>query len=436
VAGFRKAKAEQAALKVGLYGPAGSGKTFTALLMSEGLAKAAGGRIAYVDTERGTDFYCQAVPQRQIHPEAFDFDAIYTRSITEVVKEVKALNPKEHSVVVLDSMTHLWQACIASYGGKQTSVGTIPMHAWGKIKKPYHELMSFLLSSTMHVFICGRQGTEYETDEETEELKAVGVKMKAEGETAYEPHILIRMESIRAKKTSEVSQIIAYIEKDRTGVLAGRSFLNPSFATLCKPLMGLLGSTQAKMDTVDEAASKDAESIAQDDQRRAEESKKLLEQWRARLTLADDAKALKAIGKSITPELKSRMTTHDVASLREAYLARETELLRTSAEPEVDVANIPPDVDRRILPNTNGKHKEERKSSLLECAKVLADCEVLDEDPNGILKFKLPDNSVVWLGDGAKGDGRVDSMDDDAVEQVTNILERATKRSPREAIAS
>ena len=31
-----------------------------------------------------------------------------------------------------------------------------------------------------------RQGTDYATDEETDELKAVGLKMKAEGETAYE----------------------------------------------------------------------------------------------------------------------------------------------------------------------------------------------------------------------------------------------------------
>ena len=51
MAGFRKAKAEQAALKVGLYGPPGSGKTFTALLLAEGLAKATKKRVAYVDTD-------------------------------------------------------------------------------------------------------------------------------------------------------------------------------------------------------------------------------------------------------------------------------------------------------------------------------------------------------------------------------------------------
>jgi Cdc6-like AAA superfamily ATPase len=44
MAGFRKAKAEQAALKMGVYGPPGSGKTFTSLLLAEGLGKVSGKR--------------------------------------------------------------------------------------------------------------------------------------------------------------------------------------------------------------------------------------------------------------------------------------------------------------------------------------------------------------------------------------------------------
>src|SRR5574341_870057 len=120
MAGFRKAKAEQAALKMGLYGPPGSGKTFTALLLAEGLGNITHKRVAYVDTERGTDFYCQAVSTRAVHPEAFDFDAIYTRSITEVVAAVRSLNVDEHGVIVLDSVTHLWEAAMAGYSGKLT----------------------------------------------------------------------------------------------------------------------------------------------------------------------------------------------------------------------------------------------------------------------------------------------------------------------------
>jgi hypothetical protein len=326
MAGFRKAKAEQAALKMGIYGPPGSGKTFTSLLMAEGLAKATGKRIAVVDTEHGTDFYCQAVKTRQTHPEAFDFDSIYTRSLTEVNTACKSLDPAEYGVVVIDSITHLWQAAIQAYGGKQTSIGTIPMHAWGKIKKPYKELTDWFMGTLMHVIICGRQGTEYATDEETEELKAIGLKMKAEGETPYEPHILIRMESIKPRKTNEVASIVAYIEKDRTGVLAGRSFINPNFETLCAPLLPLLGSTQAQMLTGDAAAAQDAEAIAQANVERERFSASTLKEMGARIELAKDEKELKKVGAEITPSLKAKMLTEDVASLREKYLARLGEL--------------------------------------------------------------------------------------------------------------
>lgn len=331
MAGFRKAKAEQAAIKMGIYGPPGSGKTFTSLLIAEGLGEFSKKRVAYVDTEHGTDFYCKDVPSRAVHPKAFDFDALYSRSLTEVIASVKGLKSEEYGVVVLDSVTHLWEAAIAAHSGAQTRIGTIPMHAWGKIKRPYKDLMSYLLSSPMHIILCGREGTEYATDEETDELKAVGKKMKAEGETAYEPHILIRMESQKPKKTNEIAQIIAFAEKDRTGVLAGRSFVNPTFDSLCKPLMGLLGGTQAKMATADENASKDAESLADDDKQRGETSKELLDEYSAKIKLTKNPKDLKDIGKLITPELKSNMLPADVASLREAYLDRERELPKSDA---------------------------------------------------------------------------------------------------------
>jgi hypothetical protein len=323
MAGFRKAKAEQAALKLGLYGPAGSGKTMTALLLAEGLAMLTAKRIAYIDTEHGTDFYCQRVPSRGVHPEAFDFDAIYTRSIMEVLSACRGLDETHYGVLVLDSITHLWEAAIAAYGGKTTSVGTIPFHAWGKIKKPYKDLMAWLLSSSMHVIICGRQKNVYAEDEETEELKMTGVTMRAEGETPYEPHILIRMEQIKPKKTNEVAQIIAYAEKDRTGVLAGRSFVNPTFDALCKPILPLLGNVQARITTGEEAAALDAEEIAADEQKRGEESAQLLRQWAAKLDLAETLQAVKEIGKSVTPQIKARMLPADVASLRDKYLAAE-----------------------------------------------------------------------------------------------------------------
>lgn len=324
MAGFRKAKAEQAALKLGEYGLAGSGKTFTALLIAEGLARLSGKRIAYVDTERGTDFYCKDVPDRIAHPSAFDFDALYTRSITEIIEAVKSLNPDEYGVVIIDSITHVWEAARAAYAGKETRAGTIPFHAWGKIKKPYKDLITILLNSPMHVIFCGRQGNVFEEDEDSGEMKKVGVKMKAEGETAYEPHILLNMEAVRKKDGS--STIRAFAEKDRTGILSGKVFENPTFETLIRPILPLLGGTQAQMESAEEIGKKDAEVLTEADQKAGVESARIFAQMTAKIALCENIDALKIIGKEISPALKKQLLPEHVADLRETYLTREKSL--------------------------------------------------------------------------------------------------------------
>ena len=331
MAGFRKAKSEQAALKMGFYGAAGSGKTMTALLVAEGLSKLTRKRTAFVDTERGTDFYCQAVPSRGVHPEAFDFDAIYTRSMTDIIRDVKALDQTQYATVVIDSITHVWEAAIAAYAGNTTKIGSIPFHAWAKIKKPYKELIAFLLSSQLHVIFCGRQGNIWEEDEASGELKNVGTKMKAEGETPYEPHILIHMECMRKKDGT--SRISAFAEKDRTGVLAGKMFYEPTFNSLISPIIPLLGGVQAHMQTGDEAAAIDAENLAQDDNAKETRSTETLKRFKARIDLCEDKDALKALSKEITPALKATMVTSDVGSLRASYLEREKELAGKVASP-------------------------------------------------------------------------------------------------------
>ena len=103
------------------------------------------------------NYYAQEVKARPVHPDAFDFDSIYTKSLAEVLRAVKGLDMKTHGVVVIDSISHMWEAAMEAYTGRMTSAQTIPMHAWGKIKKPYKDLMNTLMGMSAHVFILGRQ---------------------------------------------------------------------------------------------------------------------------------------------------------------------------------------------------------------------------------------------------------------------------------------
>jgi len=293
---FKKADPKQAALKVSIYGEPGSGKTFTSLLFAEGIAAMLDKRVAMVDTERGSDFYALPVKRRQVHPKAFDFDALYTRSLAEVMAEVKALDPKVHGVVILDSITHLWSSAMDSYKGKKTKVDSIPMHAWGKIKKPYKDLLQYLIDSPFHVFILGRQKNLFETDEQSGEMKKTGVAMRAEGETPYEPHICLRMQGI-LDQASRRTTYMAHVEKDRSGLLAGQLIENPNFKTIA-PLLGLLGTEQGATDNEEERLAADGELMAESKSaaaKKAEKSRKIFEEAQPGLALVSNLEELGAI---------------------------------------------------------------------------------------------------------------------------------------------
>jgi hypothetical protein len=332
---FKKAAPQQARLKISMYGPPGSGKTFTTLLMAEGLAKVRGKKIAYVDTEHGTDFYALPVKDRRVHPEAFAFDAVYTKSLAEVDKEVRGISPDEYGVVVLDSISHLWDAAMDGYNGKKTKIDSIPMHAWGKIKKPYRQLIAYLIGSQFDVFILGRQKNVFENDE-NDEMKKVGVSMRAEGETAYEPHICVRMEAQQDRRDSTISNYVAHVEKDRTGVLAGRSITNPTFDTIV-PILPLLGEVQAPAEDEDERIAKDGELLdKQDDKSKAKEEKslKIFRDLQPKITVAEDLAKLSDVYGEIKKSARYLVDEHK-AALGEIYKSRRESLVSASSPAEL-----------------------------------------------------------------------------------------------------
>ena len=288
---FTKAKSEQAFFKVALYGKTGSGKTLTSLLWAEGLAQKEGKRIAYIDTERGTEFYAIDIPERRCHPAAFDFDRIITRSLMDTIEAVESLDPKEHGVLVIDSITHLWEAARNAYTGKKMANGGIPINAWNDIKRPYKKLMSLFLDGNFHAIICGREGIVMDKDEDGE-MQVVGTKMKAEGETPHEPHVLGRMNPDRDEKGGYIIQV--FFEKDRSGILTGRTLTWPNYETIAPVVAYLSGGAQGKLGTPDDNAAKDAEAQEIAKQKEETERRDLFEQIRTALVNSRTTEELKS----------------------------------------------------------------------------------------------------------------------------------------------
>lgn len=254
MAKFKPASTEQAFFKAALYGSAGTGKSLTALLWAEQLAKREGKRIAYIDTEHGVDFYAKAIPERTCHPQAFDFDRLVTRSISETIDALVELDTKTYGVIVIDSITHLWEAAKNSYNGKLLGNGQIPIQAWGSIKKPNRKLMTLFLDGNFHAILCGREGIIMEENDEGE-IKVVGHRMKAEGETPYEPHVLGRMTPQREKDGTYTIQV--FFEKDRSGILTGKTYKWPTYDVIAPVISYLSGETQGQLGSAEDAADKD-----------------------------------------------------------------------------------------------------------------------------------------------------------------------------------
>ncbi len=178
-----------------------------------------------------------------------------------------------------------------------------------------------LLSSPMHVILCGRQGIDYGEDDSTGELKSLGYRMRAEGETAYEPDLLLRLEARRPSKNKPAVPV-AIVEKDRTGVHSGQTIAWPTYDNIAKPLLGLLGGTHVAPANDDEVGQQDAEALARRETERGLRSAELAAQYTACFGLADGVAELERMAKELTPKVKGELAAKDLAHVRKAYVTR------------------------------------------------------------------------------------------------------------------
>ena len=106
--GFRKAERRKAKLRLGITGPAGSGKTMSALLIASGLTNN-WNKIGIVDTENGSgDLYVN----KQIGPfQIGEYQILTMHAPFEVQKYIDAIKLAEDGdieVLILDSISHAW----------------------------------------------------------------------------------------------------------------------------------------------------------------------------------------------------------------------------------------------------------------------------------------------------------------------------------------
>jgi hypothetical protein len=233
---LREVSNEQARAKVGAFGRQGSGKTTTLALLAIGVSKTYhnGAPVAMMDTENGSD-YLKPIFDK----EGVKLLVVKSGAFADMVPVLHQAEEKGCCAFIMDSVTHTWNELKESYAEAMAKKYKLTdydlqFQDWSAIKKEWSFWTTVFLNSSLHCFIAGRAGYEYEyvTNEKGKrELIKGDSKLKAETDFGYEPSLLIEMETERRKTTKKHTGgafvHLAHILKDRARSLNGKTFEFP-----------------------------------------------------------------------------------------------------------------------------------------------------------------------------------------------------------------
>jgi len=322
---FKKAEPVVSRLKATFYGGPGAGKSYTALLLAEGLAAASGKRVAYIDTEAGSRHYRSSRPGDKIHPEPFDFDVLETKSLAEATEAVEAINPDEHGVLIVDQISWLYEAALDTYKARKGNDDMQPKD-WPAAKKPYKDLVAVAMECPLDVILIAREKHLFRTGADGQ-MEYMGVGAKCDADTPYEGDLVVRMEAMRDRKDPTRTTYMAWVEKDRTSTLSGLTLANPSFKAF-EPLAKLLGGGHAVPTSAAEAADRDIQAATEreeEDARREMEREAVAKEFEASLLKAASREELDSLGKAIKGSKKMRAKQKQ--GLRKPFLEAQARLV-------------------------------------------------------------------------------------------------------------
>lgn len=230
---FKKAERKRAKLRLALAGPSGAGKTYSALLIAKGL----GGKIAVLDTEKGS---------ASLYSDLVDFDVVdLTAPFTpeRYIEVITAAEAAGYDTLVIDSYSHEWTGpggCLednerlahSKFKGNTWA-------AWNETTPRHRKLTNKILGSSLHIICTMRSKTETVQGEGKKIIK-LGMKSEQRDGTDYEFTVVLDV----AHDTHE-----AVASKDRTRLFGGYEVITED--TGRKLIAWLNGGTSVKDQLVD-----------------------------------------------------------------------------------------------------------------------------------------------------------------------------------------
>lgn len=199
---FQRATKKACKLRVAIYGPAGAGKTYTALRMAKGI----GGPVAVIDTEAGTS---------EKYADRFDFDVLKLEqpTIDRMIEAWKAAVDAGYRVVVVDSLSHVWQELLDELDrATKASKSQNSFRQWAEFTPKQRRFIKAMLRTPFHLICTMRAKTEWAVSDGREGKSApqrLGLAPVQGKEIEFEFDVLGVM----------TTDHYLTVEKDRTGRL-------------------------------------------------------------------------------------------------------------------------------------------------------------------------------------------------------------------------
>ena len=200
---LRQSSKKQAKIKLAIQGCAGSGKTYSSLLLASGLTSD-WSKIAVIDSENNSaDLYAHLGNynvlslQEQYSPENY-------------IKAVEICEKAGMEVIIIDSMSQCWDYLLDCHSSMQGNSFT----NWGKITPRMNAFTQKILQSKCHIISTLRTKQDYVLNEKNGKLvpEKVGLKAVMRDGIDYEFTIVF---DIDIKHYASAS-------KDRTGLFMGK----------------------------------------------------------------------------------------------------------------------------------------------------------------------------------------------------------------------
>lgn len=200
---LQQAQRSQVKLRIGLSGPSGYGKTYSALLLAFGITND-WSKIAVIDTENNS---------ASLYSHLGDYNVL---SLGEpftphrYIEAIKTCENADMEVIIIDSISHEWSGkggCLEMHdklGGR--------FQDWAKITPYHNSFVDALLQSKCHVITSTRRKVDYSLDRDMSgKTKVMKLGTKEITREGFEYELTVNFELINDNHLVKAS-------KDRTGL--------------------------------------------------------------------------------------------------------------------------------------------------------------------------------------------------------------------------